>query len=141
MFREGILNGPQEVKEQASLILGEIIKLTSEEALKPSVVHITGPLIRILGDRFNYSVKVAILDTLGLLLEKVCKYYCLWLLSVLILRLRNFSVSMKANVIQNYIQFYFLEEKMKMLFYNKTNSQIFLIFKIGFPKLNLVKFM
>ena len=137
MFREGILNGPQEVKEQASLILGEIIKLTSEEALKPSVVHITGPLIRILGDRFNYSVKVAILDTLGLLLEKVFKYYCLWLLSVLILRLRNFSVSMKAN----YIQFYFLEEKMKMLFYNKTNSQIFLIFKIGFPKLNLVKFM
>ncbi|XP_047142571.2 stalled ribosome sensor GCN1 isoform X1 [Hydra vulgaris] len=71
MFREGILNGPQEVKEQASLILGEIIKLTSEEALKPSVVHLTGPLIRILGDRFNYSVKVAILDTLGLLLEKV----------------------------------------------------------------------
>lgn len=71
IFREGILNGPQEIKEQASNVLGEVIRLTSAEALKPSVVHITGPLIRILGDRFNWNVKVAILDTLGLLLSKV----------------------------------------------------------------------
>lgn len=54
-----------------SAVLGEIIKLTSAAAIRPSVVHITGPLIRILGDRFNWTVKVAILDTLGLLLEKV----------------------------------------------------------------------
>ncbi|XP_066921395.1 stalled ribosome sensor GCN1-like, partial [Clytia hemisphaerica] len=71
IFREGILNGPQDVKEQAARLLGEIIQLTSAAALKPSVVHITGPLIRILGDRFNWNVKEAILDTLGLLLEKV----------------------------------------------------------------------
>jgi len=71
IFREGILNGPQDVKEQAARLLGEIIQITSAAALKPSVVHITGPLIRILGDRFNWNVKEAILDTLGLLLGKV----------------------------------------------------------------------
>ncbi|XP_006818140.1 LOW QUALITY PROTEIN: stalled ribosome sensor GCN1-like [Saccoglossus kowalevskii] len=71
LFREGILNGSPELREQAAIGLGEVIKLTSAEALKPSVVHITGPLIRILGDRFSWNVKVAVLDTLGLLLAKV----------------------------------------------------------------------
>jgi hypothetical protein len=51
--------------------LGEVIRLTSAEALQPSVVHITGPLIRILGDRFNWNVKAAVLETLALLLAKV----------------------------------------------------------------------
>ena len=57
--------------ENTELIVGEVIKQTSAEALKPSVVNITGPLIRILGDRFSFNVKVAVLETLGLLLGKV----------------------------------------------------------------------
>lgn len=71
IFREGILNGAQDVKEAAALGLREVIALTSSEALKPSVVNITGPLIRILGDRFMWNVKVAVLETLTLLLSKV----------------------------------------------------------------------
>ncbi|PVD31523.1 hypothetical protein C0Q70_06936 [Pomacea canaliculata] len=71
LFREGILNGTQEIKEAAAIGLGELIALTSAEALKPSVVNITGPLIRILGDRFTWNVKVAVLETLTLLLSKV----------------------------------------------------------------------
>ncbi|XP_049938173.1 eIF-2-alpha kinase activator GCN1 [Schistocerca serialis cubense] len=71
IFREAILNGLPEVKEQAAQGLGEVIRLTSAEALQPSVVHITGPLIRILGDRFNWNVKAAVLETLALLLAKV----------------------------------------------------------------------
>ncbi|XP_069136043.1 stalled ribosome sensor GCN1-like [Argopecten irradians] len=71
IFREGMLNGSQDVKAVAANGLGELIHLTSPEALKPSVVNITGPLIRILGDRFSAQVKVAVLETLTLLLAKV----------------------------------------------------------------------
>ncbi|GAB6030116.1 hypothetical protein CHUAL_005795 [Chamberlinius hualienensis] len=71
IFREAIINGSPEVKEQAAIGLGEVIHVTSAEALKPSVVNITGPLIRILGDRYVWNVRVAVLDTLALLLAKV----------------------------------------------------------------------
>uniref|UniRef100_A0A8C2GUE6 GCN1 activator of EIF2AK4 n=1 Tax=Cyprinus carpio TaxID=7962 RepID=A0A8C2GUE6_CYPCA len=71
VLREGVLTGSPEQKEEAARALGGVIKLTSAEALRPSVVNITGPLIRILGDRFSWSVKTALLDTLTLLLAKV----------------------------------------------------------------------
>ncbi len=70
IFRESILNGSPELKESAAMGLGEVINVTSAAALKPSVVHITGPLIRILGDRFAHGVKTAVLDTLAVLLAK-----------------------------------------------------------------------
>ncbi|KAM7361540.1 lethal (3) 80Fj [Cochliomyia hominivorax] len=71
VFREAILNGLPEEKENAAQGLGEIILITSAQSLQPSVVHITGPLIRILGDRFNAGVKAAVLETLAILLHKV----------------------------------------------------------------------
>ncbi|RWS30291.1 Translational activator GCN1-like protein [Leptotrombidium deliense] len=71
IFREAILNGNADQKEQAAHGLAEVIKLTSAEALKPSVVNIAGPLIRILCDRYTWNVKVAVLNTLALLLSKV----------------------------------------------------------------------
>ncbi|CAG7827579.1 unnamed protein product [Allacma fusca] len=71
IFREALLNGGAELKEQAAIGMGELISLSSAEALKPSVVHITGPLIRILGDRYGPNVKTAVLDTLTLLLAKI----------------------------------------------------------------------
>ena len=70
IFRESILNGAPDLKEQAANGLAEVIALSNAEALKPSVVHITGPLIRILGDRFASNVKTAVLDTLASLLYK-----------------------------------------------------------------------
>ncbi|XP_011194571.1 eIF-2-alpha kinase activator GCN1 [Zeugodacus cucurbitae] len=71
VFREAILNGMPDVKENAAEGLGEVISLTSAQSLQPSVVQITGPLIRILGDRFNAGVKAAVLETLAILLKKV----------------------------------------------------------------------
>uniref|UniRef100_A0A8C8M5D5 TOG domain-containing protein n=1 Tax=Oncorhynchus tshawytscha TaxID=74940 RepID=A0A8C8M5D5_ONCTS len=71
VLREGVLTGSPEQKEESAKALGGVIKLTSSEALRPSVVNITGPLIRILGDRFAWSVKTSLLETLTLLLAKV----------------------------------------------------------------------
>jgi len=70
IFRESILNGQPDIKEQAAKGLSEVISVSNADALKPSVVHITGPLIRILGDRFASNVKTAVLDTLASLLKK-----------------------------------------------------------------------
>ncbi|XP_041673562.1 eIF-2-alpha kinase activator GCN1 isoform X1 [Drosophila eugracilis] len=71
VFREAILNGLPDEKENAAQGLGEVIFLTNAQSLQPSVVQITGPLIRILGDRFNAAVKAAVLETLSILLNKV----------------------------------------------------------------------
>lgn len=84
IFREAILNGDGDEKEAAAQGLGEIIRVTSAQALQPSVVAITGPLIRILGDRFSANVKTAVLEALAALLSKVCIHkICLYLELVL----------------------------------------------------------
>lgn len=70
VFLQGLMSGSAELREQAAEGLGELIDVTSENALKPFVVPITGPLIRIIGDRFPWQVKSAILSTLGILISK-----------------------------------------------------------------------
>ena len=47
-----------EVRESAAEGLGELVAATSEEGLRPFVVQITGPLIRIIGDRFPSQVRL-----------------------------------------------------------------------------------
>lgn len=62
--------GNSDTRETAALALGKLVTRTTLAALKPFVIQITGPLIRVIGDRFNPPVKSAILKTLGLLLTK-----------------------------------------------------------------------
>ncbi|KAF8392110.1 hypothetical protein HHK36_022452 [Tetracentron sinense] len=68
--RRGLISGSAELREQAAQGLGELIEVTSEQALKEFVVPITGPLIRIIGDRFPWQVKGAILSTLRIIISK-----------------------------------------------------------------------
>ncbi|XP_067931600.1 stalled ribosome sensor GCN1-like [Watersipora subatra] len=70
VFREGLLNGAPEMKETAAIGLSDAIKVASPDALKPSVVHVTGPLIRVLGDRYGPTVRVAMVNTIIILLIK-----------------------------------------------------------------------
>ncbi|GMN25829.1 hypothetical protein TIFTF001_001087 [Ficus carica] len=66
----GLISGSAELREQAAVGLGELIEVTSEQALKEFVIPITGPLIRIIGDRFPWQVKSAILSTLTIMIRK-----------------------------------------------------------------------
>merc|ERR1719335_1554883 len=68
IYQHGLMFGTAEIRELAAKGLGELVKHTTEAALKPYVVKITGPLIRIVGDRFPGTVKKAIVDTLESLL-------------------------------------------------------------------------
>ncbi|KAL7109894.1 hypothetical protein ACP275_06G203700 [Erythranthe tilingii] len=70
IFLQGLINGSAELREQAALGLGELIEVTSEKALREFVIPITGPLIRIIGDRFPWQVKSAILSTLSIIIQK-----------------------------------------------------------------------
>ncbi|KAJ0080466.1 hypothetical protein Patl1_23083 [Pistacia atlantica] len=70
IFLQGLISGSAELREQAALGLGELIEVTSEPALKEFVIPITGPLIRIIGDRFPWQVKSAILSTLTIIIRK-----------------------------------------------------------------------
>lgn len=82
IFREGLLNGAPELKESSATGLSDAIKVTSPDALKPSVVHITGPLIRVLGDRYGPTVRVSMLQTITVLLNKASHSAPVWCYNV-----------------------------------------------------------
>ena len=79
IFLQGLMYGSTDVREQSALAVGDLIDRTSAVALKPFVTQITGPLIRILGDRYPSEVKAAILQTLDLMLHKVPMHLKLFL--------------------------------------------------------------
>ncbi|KAL9647140.1 hypothetical protein ABK040_004856 [Willaertia magna] len=71
LYLHGLLFGKtHEVREESAMGIGDLIQLTNAKSLSPFVIKITGPLIRVLGDRFPWQVKAAILQTTSLLMEK-----------------------------------------------------------------------
>jgi hypothetical protein len=57
-----LMNGSPENREVAADGLGELISMTDMTQLKPYLIKTTGPLIRVVGDRYPSSVKFAILQ-------------------------------------------------------------------------------
>lgn len=70
IFLQGLMNGTTEQRVQSAMGISDIVERSSVDALKPFVTQITGPLIRVVGER-SMDVKCAILSTLSLLLEKI----------------------------------------------------------------------
>lgn len=68
----GVLSGTQEQREQAAFGIGDLVQRTSEAAIKPYIIQLTGPLIRVIsGQSIAPQIKGAILQTLTVLLEQV----------------------------------------------------------------------
>ena len=71
IYQRGILYGSPTIREASAAGLGELISYTSSKFLAGQlIIKITGPLLRIVGDRNPAEVKVAILRTLGMVLVK-----------------------------------------------------------------------
>ncbi|KAJ9077159.1 translational activator of GCN4 [Entomophthora muscae] len=67
VYLQGLMFSSSDVRERSASSLGEVVARTNFDALKPFVTQITGPLIRIIGERYPAPVKVSILDTLFVL--------------------------------------------------------------------------
>ena len=71
IYQRGILYGVPSIREASAAGLGEVISITGTKFLAgPLIIKMTGPLLRIVGDRNPANVKIAILKTLGLILVK-----------------------------------------------------------------------
>ena len=71
IYQRGILYVDANMREVAASGLGECISVTDSKYLAgPFVIKMTGPLLRIVGDRNPSNVKVAIIRTLGMILQK-----------------------------------------------------------------------
>jgi hypothetical protein len=84
------MTGEIDTREASAYGLGDVINRTSEVSLKPFVTQITGPLIRVIGDRFPAVVKTAILSCLGYCRSNLV-YYCPKFLRCLSHSCRNYK--------------------------------------------------
>lgn len=57
-----LMNGSHTAREVAADTIGELARFAEVAVLKPMLIKTTGPLIRVVGDRFPSSVKGAILQ-------------------------------------------------------------------------------
>jgi hypothetical protein len=56
LYQHGLMHGSEDMREMCATALGELALYSSSDALKPFLTKITGPLIRIVGDKFNAKV-------------------------------------------------------------------------------------
>ena len=70
VYQEGLLHGGSSQRQLAATAVGELVELTDPKALRPYLVKLTGPLIRVVGDKHSAEVKAAILGSLNKILTK-----------------------------------------------------------------------
>lgn len=74
VFSHGLMYGSSEQKELSALSIADIIDRTPAANLKPFATTITGPLIRVIGERVSSDIKSAILSALTNLLMKIPQF-------------------------------------------------------------------
>eukprot|EP00698_Gefionella_okellyi_P016583 TRINITY_DN4753_c0_g1_i1.p1 TRINITY_DN4753_c0_g1~~TRINITY_DN4753_c0_g1_i1.p1 ORF type:complete len:2587 (+),score=586.43 TRINITY_DN4753_c0_g1_i1:38-7798(+) len=110
-----LMNGTPEQRESAALGLGDLISMTSAEALKPFVVQMTGPLIRVVGEKFSWKVKSAILQTLCSIIDQAgmaCKMFSPQLQPTFIKNITDPSAVVRRRAVEGIARLITLKPKM-----------------------------
>ena len=71
IYQQALMFGSQDAREAAAKGLVVLVEMTPIDRLKPNAIKVTGPLIRVLGDRYPANVRVALLRTLQVLLQRL----------------------------------------------------------------------
>lgn len=71
IFLHGLMYGSNDEREESALAIADVVSKTPAANLKPFVSVITGPLIRVVGERFSSDIKAAILFALNVLFIKI----------------------------------------------------------------------
>ncbi|SCU87824.1 LAMI_0D07624g1_1 [Lachancea mirantina] len=71
IFLHGLMYGSNDDRESSAIAIADIVSRTPAANLRPFVTVITGPLIRVVGERFPADIKAAILFALNKLFDKV----------------------------------------------------------------------
>lgn len=71
IFLQGLMYGSNDQRQLSAIGLTSLISKTPSANLKMYVTQIVGPLIRVVGERFNADIKAAILSALNVLFIKV----------------------------------------------------------------------
>lgn len=74
IFLHGLMYGSGDEREASALAIADIVSKTPAAGLKSYVTVITGPLIRVVGERFNSDIKAAILFALNILFAKIPQF-------------------------------------------------------------------
>lgn len=74
IFLHGLMYGSSDQKELSALAIADIIDKTPALNLKPFATTITGPLIRVIGEKVSSNIKAAILVALNNLLVKIPQF-------------------------------------------------------------------
>lgn len=74
IFLHGLMYGSNDEREDSALGIADVVSKTPAAGLKPFVSTITGPLIRVVGERFNSDIKAAILFALNILFAKIPQF-------------------------------------------------------------------
>lgn len=74
IFLHGLMYGSNDEREDSALGIADVVSKTPAVNLKPFVSTITGPLIRVVGERFSSDIKAAILYALNILFAKIPQF-------------------------------------------------------------------
>eukprot|EP01043_Picozoa_sp_COSAG02_P009517 COSAG02_NODE_324_length_24643_cov_107.975228_6_plen_2567_part_00 len=103
IYQRALLKGNEDNREAGAAGLGELIDVTDRAALQKYIVPITGPLIRVFGDKFSWQVKAAILETFRVLIGKAgikIKQFVPQLQGIFTKALRNSATQVRSKAVQ-----------------------------------------